>query len=98
MKKSLILIEPLTKKQKQEYENAFDFNMMIKTKDFTLVLDDTPEARDKVFNAVLKFFLKQESFNGESIVQNDYVQIEAPEFLAELAEIFQFKVEWNEEE
>lgn len=58
----------------------------------------TVEARDDVFNAVLNFFIEHQSFSGETIVQNDIIQIEAPEFLAKLAEIFQFEVKWKDEE
>lgn len=72
--------------------------MNIITDEFELELDDSPEARDDVFNAVLNFFIEHQSFSGETIVQNDIIQIEAPEFLAKLAEIFQFEVKWKDEE
>lgn len=72
--------------------------MNIINDEFELKLNDSQAARNEVFYTVLNFFVKHQSFNGESIVQNDIVQIEGPEFLAELAEIFEFEVKWKDEE
>ena len=66
----------------------------IQTEDFNVVFEDTPELRERVFEHVLAFLTKHEAFSGESIMQSDDPQIEAPEFLAELVdEVFQFDTE-----
>lgn len=68
-----------------------------KTKDFVVKFDDSKEVKDKVFEYLLnKFYLKYESFSGESIHQTDDPQIYAPEVLADIADkIIKFDVEWN---
>jgi hypothetical protein len=53
--------------------------------------------RDKVFKAVIEWYTKHESFDGESISQSDEPIIDAPSFLANLADdVIKFEVTWNE--
>ena len=53
------------------------------------------ETKEKLFQACLKFFIKHETFNGESICQSDGPIIDAPNFLSNLAdEIFRFETHW----
>lgn len=67
----------------------------IKTSEYIVTFDNSEEVRQALFNKLLDFFVKHESFSGESICQSDSPQIEAPELLAEIADkIFKFKVEW----
>lgn len=71
--------------------------MITKTMDeYTVTYDDSPETQKAVFDRVVQFFLKEESFTGEQIYQSDIVASASPEFLTELAEgILKFKVKWN---
>lgn len=72
--------------------------MKIEAKNFTVNFSDDPDLKDKVFEAVLLFYLKQEAFNGESIEQNDGPYMAAPDLLSKMAdELFQFDVERKEE-
>lgn len=61
------------------------------TDDFVVEWKDDEETRNEVFNKLVGWYVKMESFNGESICQMD-----APNILAELAdEVFKFKTEWK---
>lgn len=54
-------------------------------------------ARDAVYRKVLQFFIDNQCYSGESIMQSDAPQIESPELLADLADnVFKFNVEWRE--
>lgn len=65
--------------------------------DFTLFYDDSPEAKERVFQIALKWFKKLDHFNGESLQQCDNTHVEAPQMLTELAEEgFCFVKDWNE--
>lgn len=69
----------------------------IKTRDGYVLCKDSRKTRDEVFERVLAFFLKHESFSGECIMQSDNPQIYAPELLSELAdEVFKFETEYDE--
>jgi tRNA splicing ligase len=66
----------------------------IETDDLIVTFDDTPELRAIVFERVLKWFEKHQSFQGECIMQSDDPQIYAPVFLSDLADdVFKFKVD-----
>lgn len=57
---------------------------------------DSQVARNMLYNKILKWFLDNEMFDGESIVQSDVINIDAPDFFAELAnDIFKFKVNYK---
>ncbi len=72
--------------------------MTIETKNCSVSFEDSDELRIKVFNTILNFYLDNESFDGESIIQNDVASLEGPELLASIADdIFKFKVTWKEE-
>lgn len=68
-----------------------------KTESASGKFNDDQATKDKVFEAVVEFFLKHEAFSGESVQQNDGPQIEAPELLADLVDdIIKFDVKWND--
>lgn len=75
---------------------------MIKTKrinGMTIMYKDDQATRDAVFEKLLAWFIKVESFNGECIIQCDTPTIEAPNLLADLADdFFEFDVEYEEDE
>lgn len=48
--------------------------------------NDDPETHKKVFDAVIAFLAKHDSWCGESIMQCDNPQIEAPELVAKIAD------------
>lgn len=69
-----------------------------KTQEATVTYKDSQTTRDAVFTKVLAWFLDQEIFCGESIMQNDATQLTAPELLSEIADdVLQFDVMWDEE-
>ena len=71
--------------------------MKFETDDYIVEFEDSPELRDKVFEAVLSFYKKHESFCGEVIMQADDPIIEAPEVLSRIADnIIKFKVTCKE--
>ena len=71
--------------------------MKIQKPDYTLTYKNDEETRNKVFNRVIKYFLENESYSGESIYQMDQPQIDAIELVANLAdEIIKFKHKWKE--
>ncbi len=54
---------------------------------------DDPETKELVFQKVVNYFVDHQCFFGESVFQNDEVQLDAPEFLSELAdEYLKFEV------
>lgn len=66
--------------------------------DYTLTYDDSPEAKERVYDIMLKHFRELRAFNGDSIGGgNDEVYITAPDILTECAEKgFQFNQKWKE--
>lgn len=63
-------------------------------KDYIIEYDDSPEMKEKVFNRIIQYFKKHNSWSGESVMQCDNPQMEAPEVMAEIADdIIKFKVE-----
>jgi hypothetical protein len=63
--------------------------------DGTVSYNVDPQTQNAVYGEVLRWFMKHQCFHGESIMQCDEPQLTAAETLAELAEVFQFEVEWN---
>ncbi len=64
----------------------------IKHDDFIVKYDETPELKEKVYQAVLEYYKKHQAYAGEVIIQNDECQINAPSVLADIAdELFKFK-------
>lgn len=62
-----------------------------------VLFDDSQEAKDRVYDIMLKFFKKVNMFSGESLSQSDETYIEAPEVLGEVAEEgFKFEVKYND--
>lgn len=62
---------------------------------------DDKQTRDAVFNAVLEFFFKHKSFSGESIMQMDNPQIDAPVVLSEIADNimgFEWEYDWDKKD
>lgn len=69
----------------------------IDTEELTIEYDDTLSIRNKVYHKVMEFFIKHESFNGESIMQCDEPQMDAAKFFADIADnIMKFKVSCKE--
>jgi hypothetical protein len=58
----------------------------IKTRYGKATYDDSPEAREAVFQRVMDYFKKYESLSGECIMQSDDPQIYAPEVFADIAD------------
>lgn len=55
--------------------------------------DNSEEAKEKVFQAVMAYFIKHKSFWGESIAQSDNTIIDAPDVMCDIADnIIKFKV------
>lgn len=55
--------------------------------------------KDMLFDKMLQWFIEQESFNGESIMQSDSLLIDGPDLLSEIAEdVFDFDPIWVEKE
>ena len=72
--------------------------MKIETKNYFVTFEDTPEMHKKVFDRLIEFFKKHESFRGESVMQCDNPQIEAPGVLADIADdIIKFEVAYKED-
>ncbi len=62
--------------------------------DYIVSFDDSAEAKEVLFNKLLEWFISQECYHGEAIMQSDEPIIAAPEILADIAdEVFKFEVE-----
>jgi hypothetical protein len=68
----------------------------VRTENYLATYKDDPEVRDAVFKKLVDFFAKHESFSAESVMQCDGPQIEAPELMADIAEMLEFKTEFVE--
>lgn len=65
---------------------------IVKYKHGSVSFDETPELKEKVYQSVLNWYIKQGHFSGESIMQSDEPIIDAPEFLSDVADdLFKFK-------
>lgn len=58
----------------------------IKTKYGTVTFEDSPEARERVWNIALEWFKKLDMWSGESIIQCDDGWTESPQLAAKLAD------------
>lgn len=68
----------------------------IETPEFTVIYDDSETAANRVADILLKWFLEEEMFSGESIQQMDVTYEDAPDLLSRCAEEgFIFKVTWK---
>jgi len=68
-----------------------------KINDVTITYKDDQATKEAVFKKVVDWFMDQETFSGESLMQSDAPQLEAPVLLSDLADdILQFKVVWDE--
>ena len=56
------------------------------TSDCVVTFPDDQATKDAVFERVVKFFLDHEVFSGESVMQCDAPQVEAPVLLSEIAD------------
>ena len=69
----------------------------VETKNCIVTFPDDQATRDAVFELVVKFFLDHETFSGESAMQCDAPQIDAPQLLCDLVDdILKFKVDYKE--
>ena len=65
--------------------------------DFSLTYDDSPEAKERAWQALLAFYKSQESFAGECIMQRDQPQIDGLTLLCDIADdIFQFEQAYHQ--
>ena len=68
----------------------------IETDDMIVHYHDSDEIKNAVFNSIIAFFLSMEAFSGESIMQSDAPQLEAPSVMADIAdEIIKFDIEYK---
>lgn len=64
----------------------------------TVSYNDDQQTKDAVFEKLLAWFFEQESFFGESIIQNDSPTLGAPVLLSDIADdILQFNIDWEDE-
>ena len=63
--------------------------------DFTLEYDDSDASKAAVFDKLIAWYVKHESFCGESICQSDEPTITAPMVLSDIADEL-FTVSWKE--
>lgn len=69
----------------------------IETDNCKVEFDDSQKTKDKVFEAVIAFFVEHESFSGECICQSDDPQIEAAPAFGNIADdILKFNVTWKD--
>ncbi len=69
----------------------------IETKNAVVQYQDDQETKEVLFQTILKWFTKHESFCGEVLVQSDFAYEELPDFMGDVAEkIFKFDLEWKE--
>ncbi len=69
------------------------------TKDYKLTFDDSPEAKQRVYDIMLAWFRESRHFTGESLAQSDDTYIDALELLTAVAEEgFKFKQKWNDDD
>jgi hypothetical protein len=58
-----------------------------------LQYNDDPATKELVFEKVLEFFRKRHVYCGESVMQNDDIALDAPEFFSMLAnDVFKFEI------
>jgi len=68
-------------------------------RDMIITFEETEELKQAVYDRVLKFYLDMEAFSGESIMQSDNPQMEAPILLSDIADgLFQFDVKYNDDD
>jgi hypothetical protein len=69
-----------------------EFDMAtLETESYVVSYQDDEATKQAVFDRLIAFYKKHESFHGECIMQSDDPQIYAPELVAELAdEVFKF--------
>ena len=70
--------------------------MIIDDNDVTVEFSNDAATKNAVFDRLIQFFISQGVFCGESIMQIDNAQIEAPLLLADIADnILKFKITWK---
>lgn len=63
---------------------------------FTVTYDDSPEVHKAVYDRILKWFMEQDHYCGDSIHQSDSTYEDAPNLLTDIAEkCFKFKEKWE---
>lgn len=71
----------------------------IRKQDRIITFDETEALKELVYNRVLKFYMDTEAYCGESIMQLDNPQMEAPILLSDIADgLFKFNVEYIDDE
>lgn len=72
-------------------KNTSSAMITLKMGDYSVQFDDTLHLREEVFNRVLQYFMHTEIFCAEGVHQSDECLIEAPNVLADIADMFNFK-------
>ena len=66
--------------------------------DMTVEYSDSPEAKEELFQRMLKWHVNHHALDGECIWQSDMCMESAPEILTDVAEnVFKFKVTYTDE-
>lgn len=57
------------------------------------------ETKNKVFEKLIDWYFEMKAFCGDSIMQNDKPQIQAPQFLSYLADdVIEFNEKWYDDD
>lgn len=64
--------------------------------DYIVEFDETPELKEAVYNKVLQWFIDNELFHGEMVMQTDRGNIESVTVMTELADKFCFDLTYEE--
>jgi hypothetical protein len=68
----------------------------IETKNAKITYPNDPETKNKVYQKLIEWYAKYELFHGESIVQSDDGNINAPIIISEIVDdIIKFEIEWK---
>ena len=70
--------------------------LLLESEERIVLVDNSDEVKQKVFDELMKYFMKHDAFSGEVICQSDNCIIEATDVLANIADnIIKFKVNYK---
>jgi hypothetical protein len=61
----------------------------------SVTFEDGQDMHSAVFTKLLNWYFEMQSFNGESVQQNDGPMMSAPEILGDIADMIGFEVEYE---